>query len=45
MVRLSHTKPFVPKDDTIVARIDPEWDEIRYGELRPDGKTVSECRT
>ena len=39
---MSSTKPFVPRDDTIIARIDPELDEIRYGECRPDGKTVSD---
>ena len=40
--KVSSTKPFVPRDDTIIARIDPELDEIRYGECRPDGKTVSD---
>ena len=40
--KVKSTKPFVPKDDTIIARMDPELDEIRYGELRPDGKTVSD---
>ena len=40
--KVSSTKPFAPRDDTIIARIDPELDEIRYGECRPDGKTVSD---
>ena len=40
--KVSSAKPFVPRDDTIIARIDPELDEIRYGECRPDGKTVSD---
>ena len=40
--KVKSIKPFVPKDDTIIARIDPELDEIRYGEVRPDGKTVSD---
>ena len=40
--KVRSTKPFVPQDDTIVARIDPELDESRYGECRPDGKTVSD---
>ena len=39
---LFYTHPFTPRDDTIIARIDPELDEIRYGECRPDGKTVSD---
>ena len=37
--KVRSTKPFVPQNDTIVARLDPELDEIRYGECRPDGKT------
>ena len=40
--KVSSTKPFAPRDDTIIARIDPELNEIRYGECRPDGKTVSD---
>ena len=39
--KVQSSKPFVPKDDTIVARIDPELDDIRYGEFKPDGRSVS----
>ena len=31
-----------PKDETVVARIDPELDEIRYGDTQRDGKSVAD---
>ena len=35
-------EPRVEKDESIVARIDPELDEIRYGTTRPDGLTIAD---
>ena len=31
-----------PKDETLVASIDPELDEIRYGGAEHDGKSVAD---
>ena len=35
-------EPRAEKDESIVARIDPEVDEIRYGTKRPDGLTIAD---
>ena len=35
-------EPRAEKDESIVARIDPELDEIRYGTTRPDGLTIAD---
>ena len=31
-----------PRDETLVARIDPELDEIRYGDTQHDGKPIAD---
>ena len=35
-------EPRAEKGDEIVARIDPELDEIRYGTARPDGESIAD---
>ena len=35
-------EPRAEKEDEIVARIDPELDEIRYGTTRPDGLSIAD---
>ena len=35
-------EPRAEKGDAIVARIDPELDEIRYGTTRPDGLSIAD---
>ena len=33
---------FTPKDEPLIARIDPELDEIRYGGIQHDGKSTAD---
>ena len=35
-------KKLTPKDESLIARIDPELDEIRYGGAQHDGKSVAD---
>ena len=40
--RVRPKNKLIPKDDSLVARIDPELDEIRYGGTQHDGKSVAD---